>query len=228
MDVVDRLHVPIAEFRDWAMDAIHRANRDVRQSGNAINQQKQQSLLSLGGQLDSLLTALTKGLITDEEYQTRKARLKQEHTELERELITVKDRAEQAHRALENEVVFLGNVRVWMSSDSLALRKACALAFGSNYRLDHKRVLLDLHPLLRGVYDHYKGLEEKYLRIKHNKTLSESTKKHRIAAICATWCRIWVLNQTLAMEEGLTFPNVVEIDSLSTVSEDTALLSTHG
>ena len=71
---VSRIYVSEQEFMVWAREAVERFWHEDRQTDHAVYNQKLRTLSSVDTQLDNLLGVLTKGLITDEEYKTRKIR----------------------------------------------------------------------------------------------------------------------------------------------------------
>lgn len=205
---VDRIHVPNEDFQKWAYAAVERFRDEHRQTTHAVHRQKLETLASIDGQLDSLLTALTKNLITEAEYAERRTRLQQERRLLKEETASMEIDADRARQAMENEIVFMSNVKTWLAQGDLATKRACVRALVSNFLLDHKKIVLEPHPLLKRVRDEYKGLEADYVAIQHNKTLSESTKQGRLEGVRSAWSHIWVYNQTLQEEQKLDFPNV--------------------
>ena len=206
--VIERIHVAEEEFLSWGEEAVRRWVVDERVSDHAFYAQKLQTLASLDTQIDNLLTALTKGLIADEEYTGRKRQLQEQRLRLREETKAAELRADQAREAMENVLVFIANVKAWMSLGDLNVKRACVRALGTNFLIDGKKLLWEPHPLLRRVQEEYKPLEAEYRQIKLDKTLSESMKKQRLDAVRSTWSRMWVHNQTFSTEECAGFPNL--------------------
>jgi hypothetical protein len=158
--------------------------------------------------MENLLTALTKGLITDEEYQERKAKLQTERDRLILEADATEEQPMDVQEALQNMLLFVANVKGWIETGDEVMQKACLHAMASNFRLEGKILLLEPHPLLAGIREKYQDLEAEYSAIKHTITSSERTKKERLALVSSAWSYIWDLNQTLARKQGLAFPKM--------------------
>lgn len=205
---VDRVDVAEADFQKWAEATVRRFVQEERPSEQAVYTQKLTTLAALDGQLDNLLTILTKGLITDAEYTTRKVRLQEERVLLHREVDSAIVQADQAREAMENLILFLSNVKAWMALDDAALKRACVRALGSNFRLEGKKVVWEPHPLLVKVRAEYPELQARYRQIKHDETLSESAKHAHLEAVQTAWSRIWGHNQTFAMQQQFAFPDL--------------------
>ena len=73
---IDKISVPLAEFKAWAEEAVERFHKEERMTDHAVYNQKLVTLASVDQQLDTILTVLTKGLIGDEEYTERKRKLR--------------------------------------------------------------------------------------------------------------------------------------------------------
>ena len=122
----------IPEFVEWAVEGIDGWRETDRAAGQAVYAQKVASLASLGTQLENLLTALTKGLVTEGEYAQRMASLLEERNGLKMALAQAETEADRVREAIESEVVFLANVKGWMRTGDVYLRRACLKALGSN------------------------------------------------------------------------------------------------
>ena len=71
-------------------------------------------------------------------------------------------RADRTREAMENVLVFLENVKAWMTLGDLHVKRACVRALGTNFLLSHKKLLWELQSLLERVQTDYKELEGKY------------------------------------------------------------------
>jgi site-specific DNA recombinase len=180
---VDRIHVPEQIFLDWATEAVERFWLQDKQTDRSVYDQKLLNLKSVVHQLDNLLTALTKGLITDAEYQQRKAALQAERLLLQQVTEEVQKSAEQAKEAMKNLLTFLKNVRDWIDKADPEVQRACLRTMGSNFLLEGKKLLWEPHPLLQGVRNEYKGLHANYQAIKLNKTHSRSAKLAQLESV---------------------------------------------
>jgi site-specific DNA recombinase len=204
---VERIGV-IPDFADWADEENKKFQATTLAADHAIYTQKLSTLGAIETRLNNLLTALTKGLIGDAEYLEHKNRLQHERLQLQEETREQTLAADRAREAMENLAVFVRNLKDWMQYGDLPMKRACLRQLGSNILLDGKNVLLDLHPLLVDIDRGYKALETKYLEIKHDETLSESTKNELIEPIRSAWSDMWARNQTLALDQGLSFPKL--------------------
>ena len=212
--VIERIHIAEPDFLLWGEEAVRRFVIDERQTDHALYAQKLSTLASLDSQMDALLTALTKGLIDDEEYSLRKRQLQEVRLGLREETQQRELRADQAREAMENVLVFLENVKAWMTLGDLNVKRACVRALGTNFLLSDKKLLWEPHPLLEGVQKDYKELEGKYREIKLDETLSESAKQAGLEGVRSVWSGIWVRNQTLAAKNALYFPTIAALTAL--------------
>ena len=198
----------IPEFVSWAVEEIAGWKQSDREAAAASYAQKATTMASLTGQLETLLTALTKGLVTEEEYGARKGSLLKERDLLKMELSEVELTADRVRAAIENEVVFLGNVKEWMRTGDAKVRRACLRALGSNFVLHGKKVFLEPHPLLVRVREENETLTAQYEAIKLGKSGSEKEKVRALEGVRSAWSLIWGHTQTLAFEQALSFPDL--------------------
>lgn len=206
-----RIYVVEPDFRIWAKEALDRYGEEERGTDDAVREQQVASLASLDRQIEALLIALTKGLVDDVEYAKRKRALMHERTELQENLSTWQGREERARKTMDNLLAFVSHVGIWIEKGTVQERKACLRSFGSNFLLDRKNLLWEPHPLLIPIRENYNRLSTEYWQIKHNKTLSESTKSARLERVRSTWSGMWYLNLTLCYEEGLDFPFLLPV-----------------
>ncbi len=204
---VARIHVVEPEFRAWAQEALDRFWQEDRGTDRSVQEQQAASLASIGRQLEALLTALTKGLVTEGEYAQRKEALSGERARLQEATVSDQEREGQARSTMDSLLGYVANVGEWMADGPPEQRRACLRSFGSNFRLDRKKLLWEPHSLLVPVRENYKRLSVEYWAIKHSKTLSESAKTARLESVRSTWSDMWYLNQTLCLRKGLSFPS---------------------
>lgn len=210
---IKRIHVVESEFSAWAREAIERFWQQDRTTDRTVHEQQETNLASVKRQMDVLLTALTKGLITEGEYSQSKEKLIEEHNHLEEAVAAERDRQDQARATMDRVLNYVENVGNWMEEGPPELRRACLRSFGSNFLLDRKKLLWEPHPLLVRVRKEYPELQAKYHKIELNKTLSRSAKQAQLESVCNRWCRIWDFTQTIALEQQLSFPDLHNIAS---------------
>ncbi|MCW3053464.1 MAG: Resolvase domain [Chthonomonadales bacterium] len=210
---VKRIHVVEPEFLAWAREAVERFWKEDRGTDRSVHEQQVANLASVKRQLDALLTALTKGLVTEEEYVRRKEELTEEHNRLLKIVTSEHDLEAEARTTIMRLLDYVANVREWMTDDVPELRRACLRSLGSNFLLDKKTLLWEPNPLLVSIRDNYNQLSEKYRVIKLKKTLSRSAKQAQLESVRYTWCDTWYLNQTIALEQQLSFPDLTSLVS---------------
>lgn len=205
---VVRIHVVEPEFMEWARQAVERFWKEDRGTDRSVQEQRAASLASVERQMEALLGALTKELVTEEEYVKRKEALAAERASLRQALESDEGREEKARATMESLLDYVANVGNWIEKSSPEHRRACLRSFGSNFRLDRKELLWEPHPLLVPIRENYNRLSVEYRSIKLNKTLSESAKTAHLERVRSTWSRIWCLNLTLCWKEGVSFPDL--------------------
>ena len=88
------------------------------------------------------------------------------------------------------------------------MKRLVAQNLVSNWRLEGKTLLPELHSLLRPLAENYPILRQEMERIELCETRSESTKKEAIASIRSSWSDMWDKNRTLSVASYLSFPSV--------------------
>jgi hypothetical protein len=100
------------------------------------------------------------------------------------------------------------SARACLQLDNEKTNRLVAHNLGSNYIWCGEKLLLKLSPLLRRPALDYPRLRAKRDQIKLDKTLSWSVKQGELATVRTAWSHTWDFNQTLALTERLTFPEI--------------------
>ena len=198
----------LPEFYEWAIQEIERSGAKVWAARQAVQDQKRKAQREADGMLDSLLGMRLRGLITDEEYASKRTELTLDRERQGQEAGEFESGADRAREACVNAADYMRNARLWLRHGDPAMKRIVALNLGSNYVLKEGKLLLEPHPMLIRVQEEYKGLEVKYEAIKLGETGSGSTREGALAPIHTIWSGIWERNYTEALEHNLTFPKI--------------------
>lgn len=85
----------LPEFRDWALDALWESNEVESQERGHLYEMQQQALAGAQKQLDGLIDMRARDLLTDDEYLTRREKLKSEIERLRNVVDATEERADK-------------------------------------------------------------------------------------------------------------------------------------
>ncbi|MBV9470915.1 MAG: recombinase family protein [Abitibacteriaceae bacterium] len=195
-------------FQEWAWEAYEEWKETTRAAQQETYGRSLRSLEDVDRYLDNLLDMKMKGLITDGEYGHKKQQLVIEREALSRITHDIEAQADKARQAMENTLEFMKNAATWFNLGTVEMKRAVLWSLGSNFVLDDKKLLLELHPLLAPIKNEYKTLETKYLEIKPLESSSYREEQACLEPIRSVWSRLWHQNLNSIAQEQLYFPKM--------------------
>lgn len=180
------------EMYDWSMEAFRQfAEQEVTQRNN-VQATQNRAIADTQTQLDKLLDMATRGLISDDEYKIKSAKLKAELKRLHEEQADTMHRVKNWYEIATETFEKLTYAGKKFTEGDVGNKKDILLAIGENPVLMDKKLQLTSYEWLQPVQKSAKGIRAELEKVRTSPLQIQNASKE---ALRLKWCGIPELNR---------------------------------
>ncbi len=177
------------KFKEWALKYLREIHEQEVDDRSHIYQNLQETYNGTQKELDNLLDLRIRELVSDQEYQTKKADLLKEQRKLKENLGDTEDRASKWLELSEKTFNLACYARHWFEKGNLNDKKSILLAIGSDFVLKDRKLDVQLQKpyfILKDAKEHEEKYAERF-ELPESVVLSPQTRDFAIQN--PTWLR---------------------------------------
>ena len=152
VEALERIRIP-DDFRDWALHNLRVVHHDETSARQAVDQSLTTSYNDVKKQLDALLDLKLRGLVTDEEYATKRQKLVGDQIRLKERLEDTDSRATHWLELAERAFIFANEAKRRFEEGSLEEKREILATLGSNLVLKDRILRIQLQKPFRIIVE---------------------------------------------------------------------------
>ena len=180
----------LPEFRDMALEILHRNNKIEVKDRNQIYRNCQKRRDSIQSQLDKLVDLLTRNLLEEDEYIEQSNRLKKERMTIDDQLRNTESRSDEWMELTEKAFDFATYARIRFQNGDLMTKRDILMTLGGNLTLKDNKLSITPNEWLIPIAEGYSELEQSYLKVRTNQKATSQDRKMALDNIYDSW---WAL-----------------------------------
>ena len=170
---------------DWAMDAFREVAQNEVTERNNIQATQNRAIADVQTQLDKLLGMATRGLISDDEYKAKSAKLKAELSKLQEERADIMHRVKNWYEIVTETFEKLTYAGKKFTEGDVGNKKDILLAIGENpFLMDRKRQITS-YKWIQPVANNAKHIRAELEKVR---TSHQQIQKASKEALRLEWC----------------------------------------
>jgi len=177
----------LPEFYQWALEILKEDHQQETKNSQSVYESQNKRLEEIEKGLNRLLELVMEGVISKEDYSTKKEELKKEQLKLRSKHAETEQRSDNWRETIEKVFEFATYARYHFLNGDVYRKREILHCLGINPLLVDHEITFTLNKWLRPIEENYKILEEKYKRLEPNKITDLSIQNPLFSDLVPLW-----------------------------------------